>query len=209
MEEPGATASLWTYRRSVADLYAEVRGTIDPVEAWHRWRAGRDALFAGHPQSPLAPAARTAFEGLPYFAHDPAWRVVAPLQAAEPRVFGAAHSSDGATPMRRFATVRFDIAGASQTLSVYWLEGYGGGLFLPFRDATSGSETYGGGRYLLDTAKGADLGGTGEAIILDFNFAYHPSCVHSTRWSCPLAPPENRLEVPVRAGERLTAQTTE
>lgn len=209
MEEPLATASLWDYRRRVADLYAEVRGTADAVAGWERWRAGRDALFAGHPQSALEPAARSAFEGLAYFGYDPVWRVIAPLERTEPHVFGAAHSSAGATAMRRFATVRFEIGGTRHALSVYWLEGYGGGVFLPFRDATSGTETYGGGRYLLDTAKGADLGGTPEAIVLDFNFAYHPSCVHSPRWSCPLAPPENWLRIPVRAGERLAAQTTE
>ncbi|HVM10097.1 MAG TPA: DUF1684 domain-containing protein [Acidimicrobiales bacterium] len=84
------------------------------------------------------------------------------------------------------------------------LEGYGGGLFLPFRDATAGDTTYGGGRYLLDTVKGADLGSTGSGdLVLDFNFAYHPSCAHDPRWSCPLAPPGSRLDVRMEAGERL------
>ncbi|HEY7941577.1 MAG TPA: DUF1684 domain-containing protein, partial [Candidatus Limnocylindrales bacterium] len=94
---------------------------------------------------------------------------------------------------------------AGQQLAVFWLEGYGGGLFVPFRDATSGVETYGAGRYLLDTIKGADHGGnasTGE-LVLDFNMAYHPSCAYDPRWSCPLAPPENRLVVAVPAGEHL------
>lgn len=209
MDEPFATASLWDYRRRVADLYAGVRGSADPVAGWERWRAGRDVLFADHPQSALEPATRTRFAGLAYFAYDPAWRVTAPLEPAVPHLFGAAHSSAGVTAMRRFALVRFRIGGTVHALSLYWLEGYGGGLFLPFRDLTSGAETYEGGRYLLDTAKGADLGGTPEAIVLDFNFAYHPSCVHDPHWSCPLAPPENRLTIPVRAGERLAAQTTE
>ena len=88
-------------------------------------------------------------------------------------------------------------------LSLFWIDVYGGGVFLPFRDATSGVETYGGGRYLLDTIKGADLGSIGGLVVLDFNFAYHPSCVHGDQWSCPLAPPENGLAVDVRAGERL------
>jgi hypothetical protein len=82
---------------------------------------------------------------------------------------------------------------------------YGGGVFLPFRDTTAGTETYGAGRYLLDTLKSADHGtdpATGE-LILDFNMAFHPSCAHDPRWSCPLAPPESRLAVAVRAGERL------
>ena len=80
---------------------------------------------------------------------------------------------------------------------------YGGGVFIPFRDGTSGSETYGAGRYLLDTVKGADLGGTGDRLVLDFNYAYHPSCAYDPRWSCPLAPRANWLTVPVRVGERL------
>jgi uncharacterized protein len=90
-------------------------------------------------------------------------------------------------------------------LSLFWMEGYSGGLFLPFRDATSGAETYAAGRYLLDTAKSADLGGDPQrgSLILDFNFAYQPSCAFDPQWACPLAPPENRLDLPVRAGERM------
>jgi len=88
-------------------------------------------------------------------------------------------------------------------LVVYWIAGYGGGVFLPFADATSGKETYGGGRYLLDGIKGADLGMKGDKIVLDFNFAYNPSCAYSPRWSCPLAPPHNRLRSPVRGGEKM------
>jgi hypothetical protein len=85
---------------------------------------------------------------------------------------------------------------------VYWIAVYGGGVFIPFRDATSGHESYGAGRYLLDTIKGADLGGRGERLMLDFNYAYNPSCAYDPRWSCPLAPPANWLPVPIRAGER-------
>ncbi len=97
----------------------------------------------------------------------------------------------------------FELSGAPLRLSLYWLDGYAGGLFLSFRDATSGKETYGACRYLLDTVKGADLGTEGERLVLDFNFAYNPSCAYDARWACPLAPPENRLAVSVRAGERL------
>jgi uncharacterized protein (DUF1684 family) len=92
-------------------------------------------------------------------------------------------------------------------LTLLWLEGYGGGLFLPFRDATCGVETYGGGRYLLDQVKGADLGVRAEGdLVLDFNFAYHPSCAHDPRWTCPLAPPGNVIAQPVRAGEMLPGE---
>ena len=87
-------------------------------------------------------------------------------------------------------------------LEVSWLPGYGGGAFLCFRDATSGKESYGGGRYLLDTVKGADLGERDGRLVLDFNFAYNPSCCYDPGWVCPLAPPANRLPVPVEAGER-------
>jgi hypothetical protein len=87
------------------------------------------------------------------------------------------------------------------TLTLYWIEGYGGGLFLPFRDGTNGTETYGGGRYLYDTIKGADLGAGRRAITLDFNFSYNPSCAYSPRWLCPLSPAENSLPFRVAAGE--------
>ncbi len=89
-------------------------------------------------------------------------------------------------------------------VTVWWLEQYGGGLFLPLRDATAGGTTYGGGRYLLDSAKGADLGGTMETLIIDLNFLYHPSCRYSSQWQCPLAPAENTFGTPVEAGERFS-----
>ena len=102
----------------------------------------------------------------------------------------------------RFGVARFPLGGAQCELELYWLEAYGGGLFVPFADATSGAETYGAGRYLLDTVKGADLGGEDGRLVLDFNLAYNPSCSYDPRWACPLAPPANRLAVPVRAGEQ-------
>jgi uncharacterized protein (DUF1684 family) len=91
--------------------------------------------------------------------------------------------------------------GAAVTL--WWLEQYAGGLFLPLRDATAGAESYGGGRYLLDTAKGADLGTVGERRVVDLNFLYHPSCRYDPAWLCPLAPPENSVTARVEAGERM------
>ena len=89
-------------------------------------------------------------------------------------------------------------------LTLWWIGGYGGGLFLPFTDGTSGQETYGGGRYLLDAIKGADLGlSHGGRLILDFNFAYTPSCALNPAYVCPLSPPENRVPIELRAGERV------
>jgi hypothetical protein len=97
------------------------------------------------------------------------------------------------------------LPGGARRLALYWMAGYAGGLFLPFRDATNGHETYGAGRYLLDAAKSADLGGDADrgTLILDFNFSFQPSCAFDPKWACPLAPRENWLDVPIGAGERL------
>ena len=192
---------LLDWKRRVHALYAEVRAAADPAAAWARWRAVRDDLFARHPQSPLPPAARAGFAGLPVFAHDPALRVVAEADDAPPARLEIPTSGGGTTVFTRCGVARFLLAGAPQALELYWLEAYGGGVFLPFADATSGSETYGAGRYLLDTVKGADLGPEGTGLVLDFNFAYNPSCAYDPAWPCPLAPRENRLDVRIEAGE--------
>ena len=121
-----------------------------------------------------------------------------------PGVVSGARSGEGASfPYRRIGWAAFAVDGTDCRLAVFWLNDYAGGIFIPFRDATSGGESYGAGRYLWDSAKGADLGSSGDELVLDFNYAYHPSCVYDPRWSCPLAPAENRLTVPIRAGERL------
>ena len=111
---------------------------------------------------------------------------------------------DGGFGMRRIARASFEVEGEAQALSLFWIKGYGGGLFLPFRDASRESgETYGGSRYLLDTIKGADLGMVDGELLLDFNYAYNPSCAYHPRWDCPLAPQENWLAIAVRAGEKV------
>jgi uncharacterized protein (DUF1684 family) len=197
--------ALLDWKRRIFALYVQVRAAEDPVRAWERWRSERDELFATHPQSPLPPAARAGFAGLDYFPYDRALRVdaeVVPVPLA-PRQIGS--SGAEAIAAERFAEARFSLGGASHTLELYWLCGYGGGLFLAFRDATSGSESYGGGRYLLDTVKGSDLGSSGERLVLDFNFAYNPSCCYDPRWTCPLAPQANRLPASIWAGERIPA----
>lgn len=203
-DDVDATLELWDYRRRVAEAYRRVRLGGAGAETWTRWRDDRDALFATHPQSAIEPERRAAFGGLDYFDHDPGWRFEVDVEPRTPAEIELAHSGKGNTGFTEFGRVSLYVGESRCTLSVYWLAGYGGGIFLPFRDATSGNETYGGGRYLIDTAKGADLGHRGRTVVLDFNYAYHPSCVHSSSWSCPLAPPANRLEVPVRAGERLS-----
>src|SRR5438552_1714105 len=105
----------------------------------------------------------------------------------------------------RFAVARFELADGEHELELYWLDAYGGGIFLPFGDGTNGQETYGAGRYLLDTVKGADLGGRGDELVLDFNFAFNPSCAYDESWACPLSPPPNRMPLRVEAGEPLPA----
>lgn len=200
-------ADLLDYRRRVSGLYAAVRDTVQPSEArWAAWRAGRDALFQEHPQSALEEERKQAFTGLDYFPYDPAWRLVLPLDTdVEPEVFEVPLQHDGLFKMQRFARVRFEVGGSALSLSLFWVLGYGGGVFLPFRDETNKTgHTYGGGRYLLDTIKHADLGVENGNVVLDFNFAYNPSCAYSPRWHCPLAPQENWLSVAVTAGEKVS-----
>jgi uncharacterized protein (DUF1684 family) len=196
--------SLLDWKRRVFELYAQVRASQDPSPAWSRWRAGRDRLFARHPQSPLPNDQRPGFTGLPYFDYEPAARVLADVRRARPSHYDIATSGDGGTyGFTRFAVVSFELQAQSLSLELYWLDGYGGGMFLSFRDGTSGAETYGAGRYLLDTVKGSDLGEEDGRLVLDFNFSYNPSCAYDPTWVCPLAPPPNRLSVPIRAGERV------
>jgi len=161
-------------------------------------------LFRTHAQSPLDEAQKATFVGLPYYDYDPAYRVRVRLNTeVEQTVLDVELGDDGHFRCTRFGQVTFTLPTGTGTLSVYWINGYGGGVFLPFGDATNRQTTYGAGRYLYDTIKGADLGTAGDDITLDFNYAYHPSCAYNIRWVCPLAPVENRLPFPIPAGERL------
>lgn len=193
--------SLADWRRRVTELYARIRSEPDPVRAWTDWTQTRDTLFREHSQSPLPADDRERFEGLRYFGYDPSFRVAGRIESAPAKRYDIETSGEGTLTFTRFAVAGFELQGRWLELELYWLAGYAGGIYLPFRDATSGTETYGAGRYLLDTVKGADLGTDGEALVLDFNFAYNPSCAYDPRWVCPLAPPENRLDVELRAGE--------
>jgi len=194
--------TLMDWRRRVSELYREVRDDPDPVHAWEQWRAVRDELLCSHPQSPLAEKCQE-HEGARYYDYDPALRLGGELEDAEPLELDIATSRWSSYRFTRFGRVGFELRGRQLSLDCYWLQGYGGGLFLPFGDATNGATTYGAGRYLLDTVKGADLGSEGGRLVLDFNFAYNPSCAYDQRWVCPLAPPGNRLPVRVEAGERV------
>ncbi|MDE3133997.1 MAG: DUF1684 domain-containing protein [Acidobacteriota bacterium] len=202
-QTPPEELALADWRRRTAEIYGEVRTAADPDDGHARWRAGRDRLFREHAQSPLAPADPLRASGLPYWPYDPRWRVTSPvLSEPEPARYEIQTAPGELTRIRQIVWVELpDPIGGR--LAVWWLEQYGGGLFVPFRDATAGTSTYGAGRYLLDTAKGADLGLDGERLVLDFNFSYHPSCRYDPAWQCPLAPPQNVLGVAVEAGERL------
>lgn len=192
------------YRQQVFKIYARVREpTLTPVTRWERFRSDRDLLFKTHPQTPLAPENVAAFSSLDYFPYDPTCRFLLPiefLKASE--VITRNLQDDGWTIFKPFAKISFVLAGQPLYLTLYWIVGYGGGIFLPFKDTTSAGDTYSGGRYLLDTIKGASLGHKGDHLVIDFNFAYNPSCAYSPRWHCPLPPVENHLSVPIRAGEK-------
>jgi uncharacterized protein len=194
------------WRRRVAASYQVLRTDVraEPARLLG-FRAAKDRLFASHPSSPVPAAARRDFRGLAYWRHDPSLSFRLPLEPdPDAPPLDVPRSSGGpAMPYARIGWVSFAVAGRSTRLAVYWLNEYAGGIFIPFRDATSGTETYGGGRYLWDSGKGADLGSEGDELVIDFNYAYHPSCVYDPVWSCPLAPPENWLTVPILAGERL------
>ena len=206
-------AWLADWRRRVASLYAEVRAmaATDPAIALAHWRAVREQLYRDHPQSPVPPAARAAFTAL-HFDHDSSLRFTVAVEPAPPPAPGAfalqlPNSGPDTLSFTRVGRIEIPFPSGPRSLSVFWMAGYAGGLFIPFRDATNGMETYGAGRYLIDAAKSADLGGDPDAgtLHIDFNFAVQPSCAFDPRWACPLAPPENRLDLPIRAGERLTA----
>jgi len=219
-----AELSLADWRRRMAALYTSVRQLLptDPDAALALWRSERETLYREHPESPVPADQRASFRAL-HFPADPALRFEVNVELdvpspdepaghepARPVGFGAPLfslpvSSGGAMSFRRIGLATVPFQAGERRLALFWMDGYAGGLFMPFRDATNGHETYGAGRYLLDAAKSADLGGsaTRDSLILDFNFAYQPSCAFDPRWVCPLAPPENWLDLPVRAGERI------
>jgi len=189
------------WRRRVFALYAEVRASTDLAAAHDLWRRSRDDLFANHPSSPLLPEDKPHFTGLKVRPYDPDWRFELELQPADDYRFEFETGTDGNVPFERLGKV--DVPGVGE-LDVWRLASYGGGIFLPVRDGLAGKKggTYGGGRYLLDTIKGADLGSTATSLVLDFNFAYNPSCAYDPAWACPLAPAGNTTFVEIPAGER-------
>ena len=171
-------------------------------------RAGRDEkdeFFAEHRQSPLSPEERDDFDGLDYFAPDPAYRVDATVTVHEdPEPVELTVRNGEPVRYERVVTFSFDLPrdggdDATETLAGY-RQGDDGALFVPFRDKTTGQETYDGGRY-MDLHPGGDLA-DGGTVTVDFNLAYTPFCAFADAFACPLAPSENWLDAAVRAGER-------
>ncbi|HUZ70345.1 MAG TPA: DUF1684 domain-containing protein [Candidatus Saccharimonadales bacterium] len=190
------------WRRQISELYAAIRACADPTAAWGLWKHERDRLYRSHPQSPIPAAARGDATAPEYYPYDLDLRTTAHIEAADGATFELPDSAAGHVVAERTGTARFVLQGEHLSLAVFWLLDYAGGFLVSFRDATCGTETYGAGRYVLDTAKGADLGTAGGRVVLDFNFAYQPSCSYDPRWSCPLPPRENWLTVAIRGGER-------
>lgn len=207
MTDSIGSLQLADWRRRVFGLYAGVRqlSATDPAAGHELWVSARDELFAGHPQSPLLPDDRARFTGLTVGRYDPEWRFELEVRRAdEPVRLTVDSASDGPIPFSLVGTVRVPALG---TLDVWRLTGYGGGLFVPVKDGLAGRPggTYGGGRYLLDTVKGADLGSGAavDSLVIDFNFAYNPSCAYDPSWSCPLAQSGNTLADEIPVGERM------
>jgi uncharacterized protein len=193
--------TLLDWRRRVARLYAEIRAEPDPVAAHEHWRRTRDDLLRTHPDSPIPGPERASYPGAPVAAYDPRLRFdVAVDTGVPPKQLKVATGTDGIVRFDRIGTAHLPGLG---DLDVWWLASYGGGVFVPVKDASAGTASYGGGRYLFDTAKGADLGGDDGRLVLDFNFAYNPSCAYDPAWACPLAPAGNILARPLLAGELM------
>lgn len=165
------------------------------MDAYQEFRREKDAFMKRHAQSPLSVAQKAAFTGLTYYPVDAALRfVVAPEEFAEKDVVTMQTNTGELRRYKRWGRVHFVVDGETASLTLFETEN---GFFVPFTDATSGAETYGAGRY-LEPIEASD-----GRIVVDFNQAYNPYCVYSYQYSCPIPPAENRLEVAIRAGEKL------
>lgn len=164
---------------------------MTPLETF---RQGKDEFFAKHPNSPLTPQQQAEFQGLRYFPENPALRLevaVTPFPEQE-EVYLPTSTGDVKT-YTRYGRFAFEVDGQPAELTLFQAP-YG--FFLLFVDALAGAETYGAGRYLepeeLEDGK----------FLIDFNLAYNPYCAYNDAWSCPIPPAENRLSVPIAAGEK-------
>ena len=184
-------------------MYADIRANPDPAAAHQDWQRARNDLLGTHPESPIPLADRAVFTGVPVAPYDPRLRFLTRVHTGVERVrIEVSTGTDGVVPFERVGFVRLPGVG---DLDVWWLAGYGGGIFVPIRDTRTDGTTYPGGRYIIDTVKGADLGGDGDSMVIDLNFAYNPSCAYDPAWACPLAPAGNIVPVAVNAGELMPA----
>lgn len=166
-----------------------------------RHREKKDCFFAESSKSPIPSQEREDFEGLDYYPLDPSYHFELELHKHEEREkLKIEVTGGGEQEYLRWGEFRFEIEGKEQTVQAYKSNPEEKELFIPFRDATSGKETYGAGRYL---DLGEDNRLEGGKWILDFNKAYNPWCAYSSDYGCPVTPPENWLEVPIRAGEKI------
>ncbi len=196
--------ALLDYRRTVSELYATVRQYDANQAIYSTWCDTRNTLFATHPQSALDDEQKAKFEGLLYYEYDPSYDVVGDFNPdVEPKEYRIDVGDDGEVHYKRIGEVTVTLPTGTGTLSVFWIMGYGGGVFIPFGDTTNKVTTYGAGRYLLDTIKGADLGMREGKLIMNFNYAYNPSCSYNYRWVCPLAPPESKVDFDIPVGEKV------
>ncbi len=158
-------------------------------------RAEKDRFFKSHPQSPLMPEQKRAFNGLSYFPENPELRLEVAVEAfSKPEVIQMQTSTGDVQEYRRYGRFTFMVDGQEAALTIY--ASPHGGYFLPFVDSQANKETYGAGRYLEPEPIG------GGKFLVDFNVAYNPYCAYNPNWSCPLTPFENRIKVPIRAGEK-------
>ena len=173
-------------------------------------RAEKDEFFAEHPQSPIPPDEREDFTGLEYFEPDPDYRVTATATVHDdPDVVLMDTTAGGEMRYLWVATLAFELERDDENLedgtyelAAYQLESPNEEpLFVPFRDKTTGQQTYDGGRY-MELSADRELE-DGDEIVLDFNLAYPPFCAYSETFDCPLPPEENWLEVAIPAGERF------
>jgi uncharacterized protein len=159
------------------------------------FRAEKDGFFADHPQSPLTHEQKQDFKGLDYFPEAPELRFELDVEVFSDRYKIEMQTSTGDVQTYiRYGKVRFPVEGQHVELTIYANEN---GFFLPFVDNLAGVETYPAGRYLEPEVL------PNEKLLVDFNMAYNPYCAYNDEWSCPLTPFENRLKVPIRAGEKI------
>jgi uncharacterized protein len=162
------------------------------------FRSSKDIFFGHEPSSPLTQAQRRSFNGLAYFPENAELVIRAKIDRnVQAEVIRMETTKRQVQNYHRYGLVHFQVDGKATQVTLYAAE-HAHELFLPFRDATSGKETYGAGRYL-------DLHAHGDEIVIDFNYAYNPYCAYNPDWNCPLPPAENWLKVPIRAGEKTFA----